>query len=144
MLPKSNNDGTRHVQPRNKFSVEIKIPVPPAIRTHGTGTRPRDRIAHIVSSSIVAPRNIRSAIGSPFSSTFPTGELSLLHEFDVECPFRVSLLSFDSPRKKGLGGIGRNLVKSWPRCPRSREGGGYLGRAFANRAFPCAESATIY
>lgn len=110
MLPKSNNDGTRHVHAERNFRSRLKSR---SSCDKNVEQRPRDRIARIVtfdsrSTPLFLSYNIFHKRNYP---RCPKSNDGWIQARDIPPRFfRFSL-------EKGLGGVGRNLVKSWPRCP---------------------------
>lgn len=106
MLPKSKQWWDSPRTRGTKFSIEIKIPFL-------LEQRPRDRIARIVtfdsrSTPLFLSYNIFHKRNYP---RCPKSNDGWIRARDIPPRFfRFSL-------EKGLGGVGRNLVKSWPRCP---------------------------
>lgn len=108
MLPKSKQWWDSPRTRGTKFSIEIKIPF---LLRQERGTTP--------TRSNRSYRDFRFAIDSalPLLQHFPQAKLSSLSKVERWLERDIPPRFFRFSLEKGLGGVGRNLVKSWPRCP---------------------------
>lgn len=122
MLPKSNNDGTRHVQRGTNFRsirhLSIKIPFVHTKNMEQEHAQSKSNRWHCIVIDLVAdPRNFRFAISLALS-TFSTGVEIQSWAMCAVRGYAPPLFRFFPRKEKPRGNWKkRNLVKSWPSMP---------------------------